>query len=115
MTAWTKFVTKFYNDKKKHDKNYMFKHALIGAAKVYKKGGSNQGEGEHDEHDKQDKQEGGNGGNGEEPAENQEMEVKPELMEQEGGKKKARKAKKSAKKSRKTAKKSRKSSRKARK
>ncbi len=37
MSAWTDFVTKFYNEKKQQNKNYMFKDALKEGAKVYKK------------------------------------------------------------------------------
>ena len=37
MSAWTDFVTKFYNEKKQQNKNYMFKDALKDGAKVYKK------------------------------------------------------------------------------
>lgn len=37
MSAWTTFLTKFYNDKKKTTPDYQFKHAMKDAAKVYKK------------------------------------------------------------------------------
>lgn len=37
MSAWTTFLTKFYNDKKKTNPDYQFKHAMKDAAKVYKK------------------------------------------------------------------------------
>ena len=37
MSNWTTFLTKFYNDKKKTNPDYQFKHAMKGAAKVYKK------------------------------------------------------------------------------
>ena len=36
-SAWTKFVTQFYKNEKKKNPSYMFKDALKGAAKVYKK------------------------------------------------------------------------------
>ena len=43
MNAWAKFLTKFYKDKKKTQKNYMFKDAMKDAQKVYKKqGGASQ-------------------------------------------------------------------------
>lgn len=38
MSAWVKFVTQFYKDKKRVNKNYSFKNAMSEAAKVYKKG-----------------------------------------------------------------------------
>lgn len=37
MSAWTEYVTKFYNDKKEQDKNYSFKQALKDASKERKK------------------------------------------------------------------------------
>ena len=37
MSAWTIFLTKFYNDKKKTNPGYKFKDAMKDAAKVYKK------------------------------------------------------------------------------
>jgi len=37
MNAWAKFVTKFYKDKKKTNKNYKFKNAMKDAKKLYKK------------------------------------------------------------------------------
>ena len=37
MTAWTVFLKKFYNDKKKTNPNYKFKNAMVDGAKVYKK------------------------------------------------------------------------------
>jgi hypothetical protein len=37
MSAWTSFVTKYYNDKKKTTPGYQFKSAMRDAAKVYKK------------------------------------------------------------------------------
>jgi hypothetical protein len=37
MNAWAKFVTKFYKDKKKTNKNYKFKNAMKDAKKFYKK------------------------------------------------------------------------------
>lgn len=37
MSNWTTFLTKFYNDKKKTNPDYQFKHAMKDAAKVYKK------------------------------------------------------------------------------
>ena len=37
MSAWTTFLTKFYNDKKKTTPGYQFKHAMKDAAKIYKK------------------------------------------------------------------------------
>jgi hypothetical protein len=39
MTAWTDFATKFFNDKRKTNKSYKFKHALKDASKIYKKHG----------------------------------------------------------------------------
>jgi hypothetical protein len=54
-SAWTKFVTKFYHDKKKSDKDYKFSQALKDAAKVYKKesktGGSRDDEDDEDDDD----------------------------------------------------------------
>ena len=38
MSAWVKFVTQFYKDKKRGNPNYSFKNAMSEAAKVYKKG-----------------------------------------------------------------------------
>ncbi len=38
-SAWTKFVTKYYHDKKKEKPEYKFSQALKDAAKVYKKTG----------------------------------------------------------------------------
>ena len=40
MNDWAKFLTKFYKDKKKTQKNYMFKDAMKDAKKVYKKKGT---------------------------------------------------------------------------
>ena len=37
MTAWTVFLKKFYNDKKKTNPNYKFKDAMKDGAKIYKK------------------------------------------------------------------------------
>ena len=37
MSNWTKYVTKYYNDKKKKNGGYQFKDALKDAAKTYKK------------------------------------------------------------------------------
>lgn len=37
MSAWTTFLTKFYNDKKKTNPDYQFKNAMRDGAKVYKK------------------------------------------------------------------------------
>ena len=42
MNAWAKFLTKFYKDKKRTQKNYMFKDAMKDAQKVYKKQGGAQ-------------------------------------------------------------------------
>lgn len=42
MSAWTTFLTKFYNDKKKTNPDYQFKHAMKDAAKVYKKSPSSE-------------------------------------------------------------------------
>ena len=39
MSDWTELVTKTYNDKKKKNPSYKFKHAMKDAAKMYKKGG----------------------------------------------------------------------------
>ena len=40
MSAWTDFVTKFYNEKKLQNKDYKFKAALKDAAQVWKKEGT---------------------------------------------------------------------------
>ena len=52
-SAWTKFVTKYYHDKKKSNPEYKFSQALKDAAKEYKKqpktGGSRDEEEEEDE------------------------------------------------------------------
>ena len=57
-SAWTKFVTKFYHDKKKSDKDYKFSQALKDAAKVYKKesktGGSRDDEDDDEDEDDSD-------------------------------------------------------------
>lgn len=37
MSAWTEYVTKFYNEKKEQDKNYSFKQALKDASNERKK------------------------------------------------------------------------------
>lgn len=39
MSAWTDYVTKFYNEKKKTNPEYKFKNALVDASKERKKGG----------------------------------------------------------------------------
>lgn len=39
MSAWTDYVTKFYNEKKKSNPDYKFKNALVDASKARKKGG----------------------------------------------------------------------------
>lgn len=39
MSAWTEYVTKYYNDKKKTNPNYEFKNALVDASKERKKNG----------------------------------------------------------------------------
>ena len=36
MNNWSKFVTKFYKDKKRTNKNYKFKNALKDAIKSYR-------------------------------------------------------------------------------
>lgn len=51
-SAWTKFVTKYYHDKKKSDKDYKFSQALKDAAKEYKKGKT--GGSRNDEEDEED-------------------------------------------------------------
>ena len=38
MSKWTQFATKFYNDKKKQNKDYKFSQALKDASKEYKGG-----------------------------------------------------------------------------
>jgi hypothetical protein len=43
MSDWTKFVTNFYNEKKKTDPSYKFKNALQEAASKYKSSKSNGG------------------------------------------------------------------------
>ena len=43
-SAWTKFVTKYYHDKKKENPEYKFSQALKDAAKVYKKKGGDREE-----------------------------------------------------------------------
>lgn len=40
MNNWTKFVTNFYREKKRTNKNYKFKDAMKDARGEYKKGGS---------------------------------------------------------------------------
>ena len=40
MSAWTDFVTAYYEKKQNADPKYMFKHALKDAAKEYKQMGS---------------------------------------------------------------------------
>jgi hypothetical protein len=42
MSKWTEFATKFYNDKKKNNKDYKFSQALKEASKEYK-GGKQEG------------------------------------------------------------------------
>jgi hypothetical protein len=42
MSAWTDFVTAYYEKKHKTDPKYMFKHALKDAAKEYKKKGASE-------------------------------------------------------------------------
>lgn len=42
MSAWTVFLTKFYNDKKKTNPEYKFKDAMKDGAKVYKKSPSSE-------------------------------------------------------------------------
>lgn len=39
MSSWRKYVTNFYNEKKKTNPSYKFKNALVDASKDYKKGG----------------------------------------------------------------------------
>jgi hypothetical protein len=36
MNSWSKFVTKFYKDKKRTNKNYKFKNAMKDAKKPYR-------------------------------------------------------------------------------
>ena len=54
-SAWTKFVTKFYHDKKKENPEYKFSQALKDAAKVYKKTGGDR----EDKDDEDSDMEGG--------------------------------------------------------
>ena len=39
MSSWTKYVTNFYNEKKKTNPDYQFKNALVEASKERKMGG----------------------------------------------------------------------------
>lgn len=39
MSAWTEYVTNYYNEKKKTNPNYEFKNALVDASKERKKNG----------------------------------------------------------------------------
>jgi hypothetical protein len=51
MTAWTDFVTKLFNSKRKHNKSYRFKNALVDASKIY----NNQNKKAHKKHGKTNK------------------------------------------------------------
>jgi hypothetical protein len=39
MSAWIKYLGKYYNDKKKTNPDYKYKDAMIDAAKSYKRDG----------------------------------------------------------------------------